>query len=567
MRNRTELELYAEALEANGVPYHLDSGRGFFLQQETRDAAALLTALDDPSDEVAVVATLKSAPFSASDLELLEFAQAGGRFRIDPASVPTQYEGPLRDQYTLLLRLLQEKARMSLPTFVDHVFRETHLLEIQLARRSAQRAANLHLIVQRATDFAANDVDSLRPFVRWLSTQTRADLAEAEWPVTEVDENVVRILTIHQAKGLEFPIVVLAKMASAQAPDRSIAVVNRESGTIDFQVGQREARFQTPGFAEAQARQQRYEAAEERRLLYVAATRARDYLVLPTFFTDRATGYHAELEEALPGWMTLDYDVQAPGMANVRVEQLVQTSRPVRPAPQPDLTSTLDRWRTAHEQALAAGASTQRFVTPSRIGHDAPKEPRETEPRQRSADEIDRTVAADDSGSLGSSDPGDSIFDDAGSGRGRDLGTLIHDALRAAELNDLQVSIRRARNLCAERGRDELADEVVQHLRATLESELFDRVRAADRVERELPLVLADPDHVIEGYVDLAFRDEESWTLVDYKSTRRPSPETLEAYDGQVRAYVEAFQATGAQVGGAFLLFTAHGESRGVPLR
>ena len=567
VRNRTELEIYSEALEAGGVPYHLDSGRGFFLQQETRDAAALLTALDDPSDEVAVVATLKSAPFSASDLELLEFVQAGGRFRIDPGSIPREYEGPLRDPYALLLRLLQQKARMSLPAFVDHVLRETHLLEIQLARRSAQRAANLHLIVQRAADFASNEVDSLRPFVRWLSTQSRTDLAEAEWPVTEVDEDVVRVLTIHQAKGLEFPIVVLTKMASAPAPDRSIAVVNRESGTIDFQVGRRDARFATPRFAEGQARQQRYEEAEERRLLYVAATRARDYLVLPTFFTDRAVGYHAELEEALPGWMTLDYDVQAPGMANIRVEQLVQTPRPVRPTPRPDVAGTLERWRAAQEQALAAGASTQRFVTPSRIGHDAPKEPRETEPRQRSAEEVDRTVAADDGGSLGSADPGESVLDDAGSGRGRDLGTLIHDALRVADLTDLQLSAWRARNLCGERGRDELADEVVQHLRATLESELFERVRGANQVERELPLVLADPDRVIEGYVDLAFQEEEGWVLVDYKSARRPSAETVEGYEQQVRAYVEAFQGTGAQVGGAYLLFTASGESRRVPLR
>ena len=566
VRNRTELEIYSEALEAHSVPYHLDSGRGFFLQQETRDAAALLTALDDPSDEVAVVATLKSAPFSASDLELLEFAQAGGRFRLDSQSVPAEYDGPLGNHFQLLLNLLREKARMSLPAFVDHVLRETHLLEIQLARRSAQRAANLHLIVQRAADFAANEVDSLRPFVRWLSTQTRTDLAEAEWPVTEVDEDVVRILTIHQAKGLEFPIVILAKLAGTSAPGRSIAVVNRESGTVDFQVGRREARFQTPRFAEAQARQQRYEEAEERRLLYVAATRARDYLVLPTFFTNRTVGYHAALEEALPGWMTIDYDVEARGMANIRVEQLVQTARLERPAPQPDVAATLEKWRAAHERALSAGASTQRFVTPSRIGQDAPKEPRETEPRQRSAEEIDPTVVADNGGSLGSSDSSDRIFDDAGSGRGRDLGTLIHDALRAAALDDLQLSTWRARNLCVERGRDDLSDEVEEHLRATLASDLFDRVRAAYQVERELPLVLADPDRVIEGYVDLAFRDAEGWVLVDYKSTRRPTTEAIAAYEQQVRAYVDAFQGTGAQVSNAFLLFTANGESHLVTL-
>ena len=539
VRNRTGLELYSAALEGQGVPYHLDSGRGFFLQQETREAAALLTALDDPSDEVAVVATLKSAPFSASDVELLEFAQAGGRFRIDAAALPASYNGPLREHYAVLLQLLQQKAKMPLPVFVDHVFRETHLLEIQLARRSSQRAANLHLIVQRAADFAANEVDSLRPFVRWLSTQTRTDLAEAEWPVTEADEDVVRILTIHQAKGLEFPIVVLAKLASAQTPDRTIAVVNRERGTIDFQIGRRDARFQTPHFAEEQVRQRRYETAEERRLLYVAATRARDFLVLPAFFTNRAKGYHNDLEETLPGWMTLDYDVQAPGMDNVRMEELVPVPSTMPPTPRPDVAGTRARWQAAREQALKVGAATRAFITPSRIGEDRLKEPRETAPRR---------------------------WDETGSGGGRHLGTLIHEALRTAALADLPLSIERGRSLCLERGQSELADEVERHLRATLESPLFARVRAADQVERELPLVLVDAERVIEGYVDLAFRDEEGWVIVDYKSTRSPSPEAMTAYEGQIRAYVEAFQGTGVPVRSAFLLFTATGESRKVSL-
>ena len=72
---------------------------------------------------------------------------------------------------------------------------------------------------------------------------------------------------------------------------------------------------------------------------------------------------------------------------------------------------------------------------------------------------------------------------------------------------------------------------------------------------------------MIEGYVDLAFRNEEGWVIVDYKSTRSPSSQAIEAYEGQVRAYVEAFQGTGVPVHSAFLLFTATGESRKVSLQ
>ncbi|MEE9277368.1 MAG: UvrD-helicase domain-containing protein [Dehalococcoidia bacterium] len=567
VRNRTNLEIYTGALDAAGIPYHLDSGRGFFLQQEIRDAAAILTALDDPSDEVAVVAALKSAPFAASDLELLEFVQAGGRFRLEPQSIPEQYDGALRGPLQQLLTLEERKATLPLPAFVDHVLRETHLMEIQLARGGAQRAANLQIIVQRAADFVANEVDSLRPFVRWLGTQTRTDLAEAESPVTEVEEDVVRILTIHQAKGLEFPIVVLAKMAAADAPDRSIAVVNREEERIDFQIGLRDRRFATPGYAAAQERQSVYERCEERRLLYVAATRARDWLVLPVFFTDRARGYHADLEEALPGWMNPDYEVEAPGVVTYRAEHLAPVRRVRKEITAPDAVALWKRWQATHQAALDAGKPRREFVVPSQLGHDLPKQARETEPPDHSAAAADRAAAAEDGSALAGSDAADSILLGADGGDGRARGIALHDALFLADFNDWDLSERRARKLCAERGLAELEGEVLADLRTTFGSEMFDRVRAAAHVERELPLVTVEPDRVSEGYVDLAFREADGWVLVDYKSDRQPSPDTIAGYERQVQEYARMFRHVGERVAEAYLLFTVSGKAHPVPLQ
>ena len=576
IRNRTNLDIYTAALDTAAIPYHLDSGRGFFLQQEIRDAAAILTALDDPSDEVAVVAALKSAPFAASDAELLEYAQgrdgSRGRFLLAAEAMPASYDGPLRGPIELLRQLAGEKASFSLPAYVDHVLRTTHLVEIQLARGSRQRAANLQIIVQRAADFAANDVDSLRPFVRWLSTQARTDLAEAESPVTEIDEDVVRILTIHQAKGLEFPIVVLTKMAAAVAPDRSIAVVDREEGRLDFQVGPRARRFATPGYAAARQRQSVYEQCEERRLLYVAATRARDWLVLPVYFTDRARGYHADLEEALPGWMRPDYEVEAPGSLNYRVEQLPPAPKVVKEERVPDVAALQKSWEASHRAALAAGRPTREFVAPSRLGNDAAKQAREVEPSDRSSGPTDRTIAAEDGRALSTTAAADSLL--LGPLRGADeldgraLGTALHDALFLADFDDWDVSEWRARKLCTERGLSGLVADVISDLRTTFGSPLLDRVRSAERVERELPLVSADPDRVVEGYVDLAFLPgrEEGWILVDYKSARSPGPEAVEGYERQVREYVRMFRQTGAPVAAAYVLFTASGDARPVPI-
>ena len=573
VRNRTNLELYTEALRRGGVPFHLDSGRGFFLQQEIRDAGVILRALDDPSDEVAVLAALKSAPYSASDLELLEFVDAGGSFQLRESSIPEGYEGALRPGLEQLHALAERQADLSLPGFVDLVLRETHLSEIQMGRASGvQRAANLQIIVQRAADFASNSVDSLRPFVRWLNQQTRTDLAEAESPVTEIDEDVVRIMTIHQAKGLEFPIVILAKMAGAEAPDRSISVVDRDAESIDFQVGLRDQRFETPGYARAQARQQAYEEAEERRLFYVSATRARDWLVLPAFFTERAPGYHRLLDEALPGWRALPEDPIAPGSVHCRVEHLSAVRRPRPETVRPNVPTLQRRWEEAHEAALSAGQPRQGVVVPSSLGHDEPKLPRETEPPDRSAEEVDRTSSADDGSPLGGSDPADHqqlvLRLGAPEPDGRERGSAIHDALYLADFSDWEVTAHRAQGVFEEAGLKDQAEAMLRDVRRAFDSELIGRVRSAHDEQRELPLVTVRPDEIMEGYVDLVFEPEagEGWVLVDYKTDRAPSPETLRGYEEQVRAYARMFEQTGTSLAEAYLLLTATGDSYPVSL-
>ncbi len=566
VRDRTGLEIYSDALAQANIPYHLDSGRGFFLHQEIRDAAALLTVLDDPSDEVALVATLKSAPFAASDAELLEFRRAGGAFRLEAKAIPDGYHGPLRPPLQDLLALRAEMARLSLPAFVDRALRQTHLLDIQLALKNPQRAANLHVIVQRAADFAANDVDSLRPFVRWLSTQTRTDLAEAEAPVTEVEEDVVRILTIHQAKGLEFPIVILAKLARATASDRAVSVVNRDAGTLDFQIGPAAARFQTPGFAAARERQARYEAAEERRLLYVAATRARDYLVIPAFFSDTAYGYHADLEEALPGWTNPEFAVTAPGAIACRVEQLVRAPHVVPRPPTPDVPPLIGAWEAAQQTARRGGAARTVFRAPSAQAHDWLKIPRETAPHEQTlSDRASAATGPDEA----APEAGLSSAPLLAGANGRERGALLHDALATADLANAQAAAHRANALAQERGRPDLGAEISAAVRRTLGSAFFDRVRAARRVERELPLVIhqaGDPAVITEGYVDLAFEEADGWVVVDYKSDAAPSPDTIRGYQEQVRAYARALEAAGGRVREAYVFWTARAQAEPVPL-
>ena len=437
VNNRTKLELYIDQLEAAGIPYHHDSGRGFFTRQEIRDLTSILTALDDPSDEVAVVASLKSPPWSASDQELFDYSRSSGdrgghvegrtrattriaptgegrdgpqrgqraRFTLRPEDVPDGYDGPLREALAQLRELRSALRDRSLPDFVGHVLRESRLLEAQFALPRGQlRAANLLMMVQRAGDFAEAGDDSLRPFVRWLSERSATDLPEAESATSEAADNVVRVLTMHQAKGLEFPIVILPKLASGSI-DKSTFIVDREQNRIDFAIGPQADRWETEGFSRAAERELAYRDAEQRRLLYVATTRAQDWLVVPIFHRSSSLGFHAYLEDAIPNWLAED------NADSIREDDSTIVRRADRFDPVPviprtpvelDAVAITAEWQARRAEALANGALNLRALTPSAIGHDEVKRELEDPPTEREDEDGDAEpqVAAAEARSL-----------------------------------------------------------------------------------------------------------------------------------------------------------------------
>ena len=588
VNNRTKLELYIDQLEAAGIPYHHDSGRGFFTRQEIRDLTSILTALDDPSDEVAVVASLKSPPWSASDQELFDYSRSGGgrgghvegrtrattriaptgkgrdgpqrgqraRFTLRPEDVPDAYKGPLREALGKLRELRSALRDRSLPDFVGHVLRESRLLEAQFALPRGQlRAANLLMMVQRAGDFAEAGDDSLRPFVRWLSERSATDLPEAESATSEAADNVVRVLTMHQAKGLEFPIVILPKLASGSI-DKSTFIVDREQNRIDFAIGPQADRWETEGFSRAAEREQAYRDAEQRRLLYVATTRAQDWLIVPIFHRRSSVGFHAYLEGAIPNWLAEDNADSIPEDDSTIVRR-ADTFDPVPVIPRApvelDAAAITAEWQARRAEALANGALNLRALTPSAVGHDEVKRELEDPPPEREDEDgnAEPQVAASEARSLAMR-----------------RGNAIHEALALSVAEDLGETLRRAERVCERR--DVPLEDVLADLERTLEHPLLQRARKSAHHVFEMPLVLHRSSNgnseIIEGQADLVFEEPQGWVVVDFKSDREFDPELQRSYQQQVALYAEMLSAAGAHVREAWLLYTHSGEARAVGL-
>ena len=567
VETRTALEGYTTALALRGIPYVVDGGRDFFQHQEINDLAAVLRAVDDPSDQVSLVAALKSAAFCCSDADLLRYRLDHGSFSLLRGSFPATRVG---EGLGRLAELYRAKSDLTLPFLVDRAIRGNFLAEpLLITSHDRQRVANLRAIVDRAAEFAVNEADALRPFVRWLSSRQGESGGERDLHLAETDDDVVRVMTVHGAKGLEFPVVILAKLSSGTNWNAARSVVDRESGVIEFAVGRRENRFGTPGFKPAAARERAYGHAEQARLLYVAATRARDLLVVSAFRSDERPGMFVHLPE-LPSWVAVfDRGLrQAAGGAQVILDDELPEPGPPPPAAATDFPADLAaRWGERRSRRVARLQQGPVYTSPSLLAAEARKEPRETEPRDRSAPEHDAGRFGDADRALTTAD-GAAGVTFAGAATGLRRGSLVHEVLCRCDLGDPAGAAAWAQRLAAQQGAPELAGEVIRQAEAIIASPAMRRVRAARRVLRELPVAWYDAgaDRYVEGFVDLAFEEAGGWVLADYKTDSLPAPGPrgarllIERYRPQVDEYRRAVAAAGLPVTACGLWLAATGD-------
>ena len=569
VETRTAVEVYTDALAGHGVPYIVDGGRDFFQHQEINDVAAILRAVDDPSDQVSLVAALKSAAFCCSDVDLLRHRMAGGRFSVLGRTFP---DTPVGRGLRQLANLYETKSSMPLPFLVDRAIRRNFLAEpLLITSRDRQRVANLRAIVDRAAEFAVGETDALRPFVRWLTARQGDAGGDRDLHLAETDDDVVRVMTVHGAKGLEFPVVILAKLSAGINHGAARSVVDRDRGMLEFSVGERDNRFSTPGFAAAAAREQAYAHAEQARLLYVAATRARDLLVVSAYRSEENPGMFVHLP-GLPSWVSVfDRGVRAtPEGARILLDtDLPEPRRPAQPAPERYPDDLADRWRQRRALRIEHLQQGPRYTTPSLLSAEAHKEPRETEPSDRSAPEKDLDRFGDADRALGTADGADGVAF-VGPSAGLRRGSLVHEVLYRCTLGDRADAAAWARRLADEQGVPEFAAEVTRHAHTIIDSAAMRRVLAASRILRELPVAWYDrhgdeDGRYVEGFVDLAFKEADGWVLADYKTDALPAAGRdgvrllTERYRPQLDQYRLAVEAAGMPVAVHCLWLTATG--------
>ena len=288
---------YVRALEAREIPHLLVGSKSFHGREEVETLRAALNAIEWPDDDLSVFATLKGSLFAIPDDLLLRFFHEAGRLhplRKFPDTLPKDFQ-PVIDALGQLAEFHRNRNRRPIASTVNALLEATRA-HAGFALRPAghQVLANVYRVADLARNFELSGGISFRGFVEELEAQAeKAESAEA--PVLEEGAEGVRLMTVHSAKGLEFPVVILADMTAniaAGDPDRYVDARQRLCATRLLRCAPWELR-------DNENQERARERAEGVRVAYVAATRARDLLVVPAVGDEELEGWLSPLNKAI----------------------------------------------------------------------------------------------------------------------------------------------------------------------------------------------------------------------------------------------------------------------------
>ncbi len=291
-RATTAMGFFERALEERGIPAHVVGGRGYFAQQQVSDLRHWLAALANPLDELAVYSVLAS-PLGGLSLDAVALiglrARDSGRDAWWTVSEPDAElldvlpERDRRRLATLVERLEEERRRagqVSLETLIDRAVTATgydrHLLGLP---GGVRRMANVRKLMRMAREFEADEGRDLRGFVDAVAERDVLQAREGEAPLEAEALDAVRMMTVHRAKGLEFPVVCVCDLGKEGRDDEGTLRIS-DDGTVGLRLAGLGGAVDSERLEQMKAEGKLVAEAEERRIFYVAATRAQEHLIL-----------------------------------------------------------------------------------------------------------------------------------------------------------------------------------------------------------------------------------------------------------------------------------------------
>jgi ATP-dependent exoDNAse (exonuclease V) beta subunit len=527
---RTSLPFLEEALDRADIPYRAEASSLVYQTAEVRDLLACARALGDPSDQLALVTALRSPLFGCGDDDLFTWKRSGGSFNLTAPVPDSLLTHPVGEAMEWLRRMYYAARWLTPSEVLAKIVADRRMLEVAATGPRARDAwRRVRFVVDQARAWSEVEHGGLRSYLAWAAHQGEEASRVAEAVLPETDADAVRVMTIHAAKGLEFPIVILSGMTAAPNRQRGVQVLWPADGGYAVKL---RSSVQTEDFDLVQPVDEQMDDYERRRLLYVAATRARDHLVVSLHRSgNRRHSSNAELFASAGGVEAANATLFTgpPVIAPTGDQQTTEVAPPLNRA---EWEARITSARQASRQRSAQSASGLEGTGPDVALHDA--------------------------------DPGaakaarDVELPPWSKGRyGTAIGRAVHGVLQVVDLAtgaglDVAVSSQ-----CIAEGIVEYTDVVTALVRSALASEVIQRAAAREHWRESYVGTLQPDGTVLEGFVDLIYREDDgTLIIIDYKTDAIPAA-ALDArvahYAPQLQAYSDILPDTGRPI----LLFLA----------
>ena len=507
-RAMTSVHIYEKALKEVGIPYVNLSGRGFYSKQEIQDILHYFRWLEDPADQVAHLAVLRSPFYLISDEGLFWIRQdRSDRLR----SEERQACEKSKDDYEYLRRLARHRPAPEVITALlertDYVVSTWHL------PFGPQKVANVEKLLQQSWELFARDVYTIFEQYRFLRLMVQEGQQEGEALLDAEHADVVVLRTIHGAKGLEFPVVFL--------PDTNAGSVRTQSGAVLYHPEFGLTYKGMNSYEVLKEQEKREEISEAKRLLYVAVTRAEErFYWCARDGKTMKNSWWAWLQDILE-WMPQDFYTELPGTLLPPEEKpphgkVLQPEFPSYPSLEPQYNQVSFSVTSLMNYARCPRYYYLRYI----LGM---PERKEAKPFKESPSRP----------SLSGTQRGnivhrvcEQIKDPA------ELSKLVD---YAATMEGLELDARQKRQL----------EEIIAPY---LQSAFFQRVRGGSQlpewnIYQEHDFMVPAGDFLVNGLVDQVFVGERSIEVVDFKSNWIRRDQVLQvgaSYDVQLRLYAWA---------------------------
>ena len=564
----------AEILQGEGIPVFCDVGQAYFEIPEVRQTIAVLQAVDNGARDTALMAALRSPAFGLTDADLAEIRIRGGE-RIpfhEAARIVSEGGDSLAERVKAALEKMAfwriSARHQGIDRLIERVLADSRLeLRAAALPDGAGRLANLHLLESKARDFMRQQGGSLHAFLAYVERLKAGGDNESASAIGE-GEDVVRIMSVHKSKGLEFPVVLLlgaGKRVTGKEAASPLVLDAALGAGLFCEDGRLHTRRNTAPRMAIIRKLEQEALAEEVRILYVAMTRARDRLIVigrPRRGKIRAEWYdemtrerilamtsmldmicpalaaagaafdgEEEIDCAGSKWLVCavsggDIPVRANDALLARLERMAASPRD--PAFERLLYFTPEARPGAQKTSVTAAIRDGKFRQED--AEDAPPLP---ELRSRPRFMMEKRLTA------------------------AEIGTAFHRMACCCDLDALRASADR-RAEAARQERDMLQRGVISAaeaqslpegmLGALAASPLGARMLASERVEREWAFTwrrrTPEGEQLLQGVIDCCFIEEGRWVLVDYKTdSPRDIPAVLERHRAQLALYQEALEA------------------------